>query len=71
MHHVTKINKITSAANQDQPVHRMTENSSFMSLMRAQLVANNHWFPTWTVFLAHRIDDQVVDQSLQSINHEY
>ena len=42
---MTKINKITSAANQDQPVHRIIETSSFMSLLRAQLVANNHWFP--------------------------
>ena len=23
----------------------MTETNSFMSLLRAQLVANNHWFP--------------------------
>ena len=42
---MTKINKITSAANQNKPVHRMIETSSFMSLLRAQLVANNHWFP--------------------------
>ena len=42
---MTKINKITSAANQNQPVHRMIETSSVMSLLRAQLVANNHWFP--------------------------
>ena len=42
---MTKINKITSAANQNQPVHRIIETSSFMSLLRAQLVANNHWFP--------------------------
>ena len=40
-----KINKITSAANQKQPVHRIIETSSFMSLLHAQLVANNHWFP--------------------------
>ena len=40
-----KIKKITSAANQNQPVHRIIETSSFMSLLRAQLVANNHWFP--------------------------
>ena len=39
MHYMTKINKITSAANQNQPVHRIIETSS------AQLVANNHWFP--------------------------
>ena len=45
MHHMTKINKITSAANQNQPVHRITETSSCMSLLRAQLVAYNHWFP--------------------------
>ena len=37
--------KITSAANQNKPVHRIIEISSFMSLLRAQLVANNHWFP--------------------------
>ena len=37
--------KITSAANQNQPVRRIIETSSFMSLLRAQLVANNHWFP--------------------------
>ena len=42
---MTKINKITSAPSQNQPVHRMTETSSFMSLLRAQLVAENHWFP--------------------------
>ena len=42
---MTKINKITSAANQNQPVHRMIETSSFMSLLRAQLAANSHWFP--------------------------
>ena len=42
---MTKINKIPSAANQNQPVHRMIETSSFMSLLRAQLVPNNHWFP--------------------------
>ena len=35
-----KINKITSAANQNQHVHRIIETSSFMSLLRAQLVAN-------------------------------
>ena len=42
-----KINKITSAANRNQPVHTysMIETSIFMSLLRAQLVANNHWFP--------------------------
>ena len=42
MHYITKINKITSAANQNQPVHRIIETSSFMSLLRAQLVATNH-----------------------------
>ena len=42
---MTKINKITSAANQNQPVHRLIETSSFMSSLRAQLVVNNHWFP--------------------------
>ena len=41
---MTKIKKITSAANQNQPVHRIIETSSFMSLLRAKLVANNHWF---------------------------
>ena len=46
----------------------MTETSSFMSLLRAKLVATNHFcFPIWTVNLAHRIDDQMADQSLQSI----
>ena len=45
MHHMTKINKVTSAANHDQPVHRMPKTSSSMSLLRAQLVANNNWFP--------------------------
>ena len=45
MDYMTKNNKITSAANQNQPVHRIRETSSFMSLLRAQLVANNHWFP--------------------------
>ena len=45
MHYMTKINKITSAASQNQPVHRTIETSSFMSLLRAQLVAYNHWFP--------------------------
>ena len=45
MHYMTKINKIISAANQNQPVHRIIETSSFMSLLRAQLIANNHWFP--------------------------
>ena len=45
MHYMANINKITSAANQNQPVHRNIETSSFMSLLRAQLVANNHWFP--------------------------
>ena len=42
-----KINKITSAGNQtlDRPVHRIIETSSFMSLLSAQLVANNHWLP--------------------------
>ena len=68
MHYMTKINKITSAANKNQPVHRMIETSSFMSLLRAQLV---NGFPLWTVNRAHRIDDLVVDQSLQSINQEY
>ena len=43
-HYMTKINKITSAANQNQLVNRMIETSNFMSLLRAQLVANNHWF---------------------------
>ena len=43
---MTKINKITSAANQNQPVHRMIETSSFMSLVCAQLIANNHLFPS-------------------------
>ena len=43
--HMTKINKITSAANQNQPVHRRTESSNFVSLLRAQLVGNNHWYP--------------------------
>ena len=33
MHPMTKINKITSAAKQNQPVHKMTETSSFMSLL--------------------------------------
>ena len=42
---MTKINKITSAANQNQSVHRIIETSSFMSLLPAQLVANNSWFP--------------------------
>ena len=41
---MTKINKITFAANQNQPVHRLIETSSFMSLLCAQLIANNHWF---------------------------
>ena len=45
MHNITKINKITSAANQNQPVHRIIETSSFMSLLRAKSVATNHWFP--------------------------
>ena len=45
MHYMTKTNKITSAADQNQPVHRIKETSSFMSLLHAQLVANNHWFP--------------------------
>ena len=45
MHYMKKINQITSAANQNQPVHRMIETSSFMSLLCAQLVANSHWFP--------------------------
>ena len=45
MHYMTKINKITSAANQNQPAHRMIETSSFVSFLRAQLIANNHWFP--------------------------
>ena len=44
MHYMTKINKITSAASQNQPVHRTIETSSFTSLLRAQLVANTHWF---------------------------
>ena len=43
--HYMYMKKITSAANQNQPVHRIIETSSFMSLLRAQLVANNHWFP--------------------------
>ena len=42
---MSKINKITSAANQNQPAHRIIETSSFMSLQRAKLVANNRWFP--------------------------
>ena len=42
---MTKINKITSAANRNQPMHRIIETSSSMSLLRSQLVANNHWFP--------------------------
>ena len=71
MHHMTKINKVTSAANHDQPVHRMAKTSSSMSLLRAQLVANNNWFPYIDSDLAHRIDYQVADQSLQSITHEY
>ena len=45
MHHMTKVNKITYAANQNQPLHRLTVTSRFMSLLHAQLVANNHWFP--------------------------
>ena len=45
MYYMTEINIITSAANQNQPVHIIIETSSFMSLLRAQLVANNHWFP--------------------------
>ena len=45
MHYMTKIKKITSAANQNPPVHKIIETSSFMSLLHAQLVANNHWFP--------------------------
>ena len=44
MHYMTKINKITSAANQIQPVHRIIETSSFVSLLRSQLVAKIHWF---------------------------
>ena len=43
-----------------------------MSLLRVQLVVNNHWFPYMDSEPGtHRIDDQVADQSLQSINHEY
>ena len=38
VHYMTKINKITSAANQNQPVHRIIETSSVMSLLRAHLV---------------------------------
>ena len=45
MHYMTKNQQITSAANQNQPVHRIIETSIFMSLLRAQFVANNHWFP--------------------------
>ena len=45
MHSVSKINKITSAANQSQLVHRMIETSSFVSLLRAKLVASKYWFP--------------------------
>ena len=72
MHYMSKINKITSAANQNQPAHRIIETSTFMSLLRAQLVANNHsGFPIRTVNRAYHIDDQVADQSPQSINHEY
>ena len=72
--HYMYMKKITSAANQNQPVHRIIETSSFMSLLRAQLVANTNviiGFPIWTVKRAYRIDDQVADQSPQSINHEY
>ena len=72
MHYMSKINKITSAANQNQPAHRIIETSSFMSLLRAQLVANNHWFPyTDSEPGIPNTDDQVADQSPQSINHEY
>ena len=49
MLYMTKINKITSAANQNQPVHRIIETSSFMPLLRAQLVAKKHWFPYITL----------------------
>ena len=35
------------------------------------MVAKIIGFPIWTVNKAHRIDDQVADQSLQSIIHEY
>ena len=63
--------KIASAANQNQPVHRTIETSSFMSLLRAQLELIIICFPIWTVNRAHQLDDQVADQSLQSINHEY
>ena len=45
MHYTKKINKITSAASQNQPVHRIIETNSFTSLLRAQLLSNNHWFP--------------------------
>ena len=34
-----------NTANKNQPVQRMTETSSFMSLLRAKLVANSHFFP--------------------------
>ena len=72
MHYMTKINKITSAANQNQPVHRIIETSSFMSLLCAQLVAIIIiGFPIWTVNRAYQIDDQVTDQSPQSINHKH
>ena len=67
---MTKINKITSTANQNQPVYRIIETTSFMSFLCAQLVANNHRFPIWAMNRAYRIDDQVADQSPQSINHE-
>ena len=66
---MTKINKITSAANQNQPVHRIIETSSFISLLRAQLVANNNWFPYMDSEPGIRIDDRVADQSPQSIDH--
>ena len=59
---MTKINKITSTANQNQPVHRIIETSSFMSLLRAQLVAIIIDFPIWTVNRAYQIDVQVADQ---------
>ena len=43
-----------------------------MSLLRTQLVANNHWFQYMDSEpgTQYSIDDQVADQSLQSIDHE-
>ena len=37
---MAKISKVTSAANHDQPVHRMAKTSSSMSLLRAQLLVS-------------------------------